>query len=557
MKTLILILSSAIIISLFSNGVFAQKSTDLISSQASFVWENNAWRNNDTIENIYDENNNLLSSEIDIWDIENLKFVNQYFDEQTYNKLNNITSLLYTKWNKDRSLYEYSEKTIYEYNSKNLLKSNEHYSWYYESDDWSYPHVEKYIHSYTYNEKNSMKTFFIQGWDSKKNKYTNHALTVSEYDKNNNLISATFQSWDTLSNSYYTTQKNTYTYDANKNVLTTSIQQITTDQTFVEVENETNTYDKNNKIIKKVTQGIDYTSFIMINRQEITFTYDANGNQISKLRKDSYKKDKPFENENQSIFCYDLNNNQTSEKWQKWNAQKKSWINWENNIFTYDNQNNKISELKQEWDTLTNAYVNKTLVKYYYKKANIVKKIEPEKIQETWLPEQLAQANTATNISQLSQDEKDAIMYINLARLFPKQFITIEIENYTGPKETEFYLLGSKFKQSLIDTLNSMKSCKALDFDEELYKSAKCFAQESGEKGIVGHQRVKCTETNYSECCAYGMQLGKDIALQWLIDHGIENVGHRHACLDKRFSKIGLSKHTHITKKFCAVAEFN
>ncbi|HBX49597.1 MAG TPA: hypothetical protein DEH02_00850 [Bacteroidales bacterium] len=196
-------------------------------------------------------------------------------------------------------------------------------------------------------------------------------------------------------------------------------------------------------------------------------------------------------------------------------------------------------------------------MKYYYKKANNVKKMEPEKIQETWLPEQFATSNTAKDIAYLTQDEKDAIMYINLARLYPTQFISIEIENYTGPKETEFYLLGSKFKQSLIDTMNTMKSCKALDFDEELYESAKCFAIESGEKGIVGHERVKCAKSDYSECCAYGMQLGKDIAIQWLIDHGVEGVGHRHACLDKKFSKIGLSKHIHKTKKFCAVAEFN
>ena len=60
-----------------------------------------------------------------------------------------------------------------------------------------------------------------------------------------------------------------------------------------------------------------------------------------------------------------------------------------------------------------------------------------------------------------------------------------------------------------------------------------------GPKGIVGHtgsdgsdpftrmKRVGAFNMGGGENCSYGMQTGKDVVLQLLIDDGVESRGHR------------------------------
>ncbi len=176
-------------------------------------------------------------------------------------------------------------------------------------------------------------------------------------------------------------------------------------------------------------------------------------------------------------------------------------------------------------------------------------------IAQIWTEEQLRLANTAKD-ADITQVEKDAILYINLARLYPKLFLTIEVENYFGTERFVDYVKNSPYKKSLIKTLTSMKALDALMFDIKLNEDAKCFSKESGEKGIVGHTRKICKEGNYAECCSYGMTTGKDIAMSWLIDFNTQSLGHRKICLNPKYSKIGLSVHDHKKWEICAVAEF-
>jgi hypothetical protein len=174
---------------------------------------------------------------------------------------------------------------------------------------------------------------------------------------------------------------------------------------------------------------------------------------------------------------------------------------------------------------------------------------------QDWTEEQLKNANTAADIEYLTDVEKDAIKYINLARLYPKQFAKIELKDYYGPEKYGNYLKGSKYLKSLKSDLETMDAVEALKFDKALYENAKCFAKESGENGTTGHKRIKCPKGNYAECCSYGMNTGKDIALQWLIDHDVPSLGHRINCLNGRYTKIGLSVHTHKVWDWCAVAD--
>lgn len=172
-----------------------------------------------------------------------------------------------------------------------------------------------------------------------------------------------------------------------------------------------------------------------------------------------------------------------------------------------------------------------------------------------WTESQLAKANTAKNSSYLTEAEREAILYINLARLYPKQFAELEVEKYYGPSKYGDYLKESQWRTSLIIDLQNREPIHALEFDATLYQDAKCFSKEMGEAGTIGHERKKCKKNNYAECCSYGMDTGKDIALQWLIDHNVESLGHRKICMDVSYSKIGISVHVHKKWQTCAVAE--
>ena len=174
-----------------------------------------------------------------------------------------------------------------------------------------------------------------------------------------------------------------------------------------------------------------------------------------------------------------------------------------------------------------------------------------------WAQEEINAANTAANIAELTNAEKETILYINLARLYPKKFAKVEVENYYGGEKYGNYVKTSPYRFSLIETLNSMESTKAMAFDYSTHEYAKCFAKESGENGTTGHNRIGCSEITggSAECCSYGMDNGLEIALQWLIDHNVPSLGHRINCLNPIYTKIGVSVHSHTHYKICAVAD--
>ena len=175
---------------------------------------------------------------------------------------------------------------------------------------------------------------------------------------------------------------------------------------------------------------------------------------------------------------------------------------------------------------------------------------------QTWSEHELAKANTCILIDDLSDIEKEAILYINLARLFPIKFAKIELLEYFGPEKYGGYLIDSPYKESLLSDLKTIKPMNALIYNKELRELAICFALEQGASGYMGHNRKKCTGFYNAECIAYDMETGKDIAMQLLIDHEVPSLGHREACLDRNLTKIGIGFSTHKKVSFCAVLDF-
>lgn len=172
-----------------------------------------------------------------------------------------------------------------------------------------------------------------------------------------------------------------------------------------------------------------------------------------------------------------------------------------------------------------------------------------------WRPSQLDSANTEKNNPILTFEEKEAIKYINLCRLYPQQFIVEEVNPYKLPigyRDLEL----NKYKATLVATLKKRKPSSPIYFDKELYNDVLCYSQEVGNNDIPPHQRIKCTAVRCAECISFGFEDGRNIALQLLIDSGVPSLGHRKICLDASYKKVGIKTGTHFNYGFCSVLDF-
>ena len=181
--------------------------------------------------------------------------------------------------------------------------------------------------------------------------------------------------------------------------------------------------------------------------------------------------------------------------------------------------------------------------------------ISNAQINTEWNENELEKANTVKSVTYLNNSEKEAVIILNLARLYPKKFIQLELTNFNGTIKYGEYLNNSYYKKSLITTMNKMKPLTALIPDSIMTENAKCFAIESGKRGYVGHKRKQCEEKNFAECCSYGMETGKEIIMQLLIDHDVPSLGHRKICFDETMTSIGVGISTHKKWDTCCVIE--
>ena len=176
-------------------------------------------------------------------------------------------------------------------------------------------------------------------------------------------------------------------------------------------------------------------------------------------------------------------------------------------------------------------------------------------LSQQWTDEQLAEANTARAIKYLTDTEKEVIQYINLCRLYPAEFASIEVKKYNGVPGIDDPL-RARYKKSLLKDLANRQPTKPLQVHELLNDDAKCFANELSTSNRVGHERKECKGRRYAECLAFGNQTALQIVMEWLIDSSVESLGHRKNCLNSRYTKIGISIAPHKEYKQCAVAEF-
>jgi len=172
-------------------------------------------------------------------------------------------------------------------------------------------------------------------------------------------------------------------------------------------------------------------------------------------------------------------------------------------------------------------------------------------------PSEIAAANTAVNENYLTPEEKNIYLYNNLVRLYPKKFYEL-YRAYVIEDGEESKLRSNRYYSSLSKELKSMNPVGALLPEKKMFELAECWAVESGEKGLLGHDRVNCPRGYSGENCGYGYDpTGLYFVMLLLIDDGVVGVGHRKNILYGEFKGLGAAIRDHKSYKYDAVQNFS
>lgn len=178
--------------------------------------------------------------------------------------------------------------------------------------------------------------------------------------------------------------------------------------------------------------------------------------------------------------------------------------------------------------------------------------------------QQLADANTASQSTVLTSLEKDVLMYINLVRMYPKQFFyqyadSMAVLAGINNKHDNFISL----KKILLEDNKS----EPLVLNDNLYKMAKEMRDDVGPHGIVGHtdskkrnfakrsKLYKLDDKYTAENIDFGRDSALEIVFSWLFDIDVESLGHRENLLNPVYKIAGVKFGDHKKYEFCCVLD--
>ncbi len=173
----------------------------------------------------------------------------------------------------------------------------------------------------------------------------------------------------------------------------------------------------------------------------------------------------------------------------------------------------------------------------------------------------LVKCNTGAGIQVLSENEKGVILYINMARCYPKYFYDSILCPYIDSAKTN---KKTKFYKTLKTDLYKTKSLKPLTFNAAIYPITKAFAKDMGRHGKTGHVNSKREtladrHSGVAVCgenCSYGFDKPLDIVFQLILDEGIASFGHRKNILDPDYRTVAVSIHKHKKLDWNCVIDF-
>lgn len=175
-----------------------------------------------------------------------------------------------------------------------------------------------------------------------------------------------------------------------------------------------------------------------------------------------------------------------------------------------------------------------------------------------WTAAEVAVADLARGEPAWTDEEKNALLHVNLARLYPSKYWNIEVEPW-DPEE-DYLRDDARELASLKRTLVSMAPVAALSPSSTLRAEAECLAKLQARTGAIGHERgprcPRAPQGMWAENCSYGYSGGRDIIISLLIDENVPSLGHRENCLDPVLKRCGIFQGDHARYGRMAVMDF-
>ena len=171
--------------------------------------------------------------------------------------------------------------------------------------------------------------------------------------------------------------------------------------------------------------------------------------------------------------------------------------------------------------------------------------------------DQLQNANTAQDASYLSEKEKRVYQFLNLARLYPRDFALfyhaylVEYE----PQGLRQIKRRDRYYYTLKKELRTRQPVHALQPKKDLSVCAEKWRHESGQRGVIGHNRRRSKNIGNAESCAYSYQDSPlNFVMDLLIDTEVPSLGHRKILLGG-YSEAGVAIGTHKGYGHCVVID--
>ncbi len=236
----------------------------------------------------------------------------------------------------------------------------------------------------------------------------------------------------------------------------------------------------------------------------------------------------PTQNANRSLRMRMAKLEVTNDSLMKWNSQ-------------LNKRNDSLADRNTDLDSAWRRWVRTDLA---VKKENATPAAEPKPLSKEWADPKYKAANTAANANYLSKEEKETIRLINLCRMNPMLYLKTYLKDVYEKKPAQ----RDEYEASLVEEFSKQKSLPPLKPDQVQFKSAKCHAIISGQRGYVGHARKDYPEGSIcnfrGECCSYGLSTAENIVKQLIVDDGVPSLGHRHILMGG-YTKIGVSLQPH------------
>ncbi len=135
--------------------------------------------------------------------------------------------------------------------------------------------------------------------------------------------------------------------------------------------------------------------------------------------------------------------------------------------------------------------------------------------------------------SQLSDIEQQVLDEINLVRTNPKNYIQY-IDSFL-----DYWDAGDDERETaneLIGILEDLESLPLLEYSEELQENCEKHTKFVKRTGKFQHSDFSCAEN-----IQFGNDLPRYAVIDLLIDHGVQDRGHRNNLLNPKFTKFGVS----------------